>query len=441
MTNAGQAPAPASAAGPSSLEDELRSWLAEHWDPDLTVRAWWRRLAEGRWSAVNWPVEWFGRGLGRADAATVDRVLREAGTVALPGGAGIVMLGPTILDHGDDEQRARLLPPILEGRVNYCQLFSEPGSGSDLPSLATRAERDGDEWVVTGQKVWTSGAESADHGILLARTNPDVAKHAGISYFAFDLDQPGVDIRPLKEMTGRDFFCEVFLDGARVHQRDLIGGEGKGWAAANTTLFHERNLSAGDGPRWSARAGSRGDLDRRAGDLAPPTPTATNTTTAPARQSTSQRLAGLAGANGRSRHPVVRQDLARLHTLEQLNTWTAQRARAAAAAGSELPGSPNIAKMLASHASRLGRALTFDVLGAHGTLHAYSEDGAEQLAATSGIADHADLVEQALFATAAPIYGGSDQIQRNIVGERVLGLAREPDPFKGVPFREVPRSH
>jgi alkylation response protein AidB-like acyl-CoA dehydrogenase len=387
---------------------------------------------------VNWPEEWFGRGLGRAEAATVNRVLREVRAVALPGGAGIVMLGPTILDHGDDEQKARLLPPILDGRVNYCQLFSEPGSGSDLPSLATRAERDGDEWIITGQKVWTSGAELADHGILLARTNPDVSKHAGISYFALDLDQPGVDIRPLKEMTGRDFFCEVFLDGARVHDRDLIGGAGNGWAAANTTLFHERNLSAGDGPQWSARSGARGDLDRRAGDMVPATPVTATTTD---RRTLSQRLAGVARDNGRNRDPLVRQDLVRLHTLELLNAWTANRARAAAAVGGELPGGPNIAKMLVSHASRLGRELTFDVLGANGTLHAYSEDEAERLAVTTGIADHADLVEQALFATAAPIYGGSDQIQRNIVGERVLGLAREPDPYKGVPFREVPRSH
>lgn len=438
MTNPDQTEASRAPVASTSVEDELRGWLAEHWDPDLTVGEWWHRLATARWSAVNWPAEWFGRGLGRADAATVNRVLRESGAVALPGGAGIVMLGPTILDHGNHEQKARLLPPILDGRVNYCQLFSEPGSGSDLPSLATRAERDGDEWVITGQKVWTSGAETADHGILLARTNPDVAKHAGISYFAIDLDQPGVDIRPLKEMTGRAFFCEVFLDGARVHDRDLIGGEGNGWSAANTTLFHERNLSAGDGPQWGARSGSRGDLDRRAGDLAPDTSVAAVTTD---RRAVSQRLARLARDNGRNRDPVVRQDLVRLHTLELLNAWTANRARAAAAAGQELPGAPNIAKMLVSHASRLGRSLTFDVLGAYGTLHAYSADEAGQLASSTGIAHHADHVEQALFASAAPIYGGSDQIQRNIVGERVLGLAREPDPYKGVPFREVPRSH
>jgi alkylation response protein AidB-like acyl-CoA dehydrogenase len=413
--------------------DELQDWLAATWDPELTLREWWALLADGRWAAPEWPVEWHGRGLNRASSASADRIIRAHGAITASGGAGRSLAGPTILAHATDEQKARLLPGIARGTTDYCQLFSEPGSGSDLASLSTRAERDGDEWVITGQKVWTSGAIVADHGILLARTDPDVAKHAGISYFVIDMLQDGVDARPLREMTGREYFCEVFLDGARVPAADLIGGEGNGWAVAATTLAFERNLSAADSARSTARPGPLGDLDRRAGDFSSaPTPDVPGITA-------SERLTALARQLGRDDHPIVRQDLVRLHILERLNTWTAARSRALALQGRELPGAPNLAKMIVSHGARLSRQLTFDILGAAGTNYAYDPDGEAAVEAATGIPGLADHVEQALFASAIPVYGGSDQIQRNIVGERILGLAREPDPYRGVPYRDVPR--
>jgi alkylation response protein AidB-like acyl-CoA dehydrogenase len=231
-------------------EDELRNWLAANWDPGLPLRTWWARLAASGWAAADWPEDRGGRGLSRTDASTVNLLIREHGAVPAPGGFSVGMAGPTILAHGDEEQQVRLLPEMLDGSVAYCQLFSEPSAGSDLAGLSTRAERDGDEWVVTGQKVWTSGGQVADKAILVARTNPDVAKHAGLSYFVIDMHQPGVEVRPLREMTGRAFFNEVFLTGARIPARDLIGGEGNGWAVANTTL-----AAAGHGRRQPRPAG------------------------------------------------------------------------------------------------------------------------------------------------------------------------------------------
>src|SRR5262249_13965974 len=194
-----------------------------------------------------WPVEWYGKGLGRADAAVVMKAISEFGALGAPGGLGLMLAGPTIIAHGSDEQRERYVRDIATGKKAWCQLFSEPGAGSDLAGLQTRAARDGDEWVVNGQKVWTSGGQIADLGMLIARTDPDVPKHQGISYFALDMHQGDrVEVRPLREMTGRSMFNEVFFADARVGDDALIGGLNKGWAVAITTLAVERaSLSAG----------------------------------------------------------------------------------------------------------------------------------------------------------------------------------------------------
>jgi alkylation response protein AidB-like acyl-CoA dehydrogenase len=346
------------------------------------------------------------------------------------------MAGPTVLAHGDDDQKGRLLGEMLDGSVAYCQLFSEPAAGSDLAGLATRAELDGDDWVVTGQKVWTSSGQLADKAMLVARTDPDLPKHAGLSYFIVDMHQPGVDVRPLREMTGRAFFNEVFLNEARVPARDLLGGRGNGWAVANTTLAVERMLSGGGDGGASAHPGTlAGDLDLPAGSFAG------RVDGGPASHRTpSQRLLDLARALGRQDDSAVRQGLARLATLERINGWTAQRARTLAAAGGELPGAPNLAKMDQNHAYRLARDVTFQILGVIGVAHGYNPQDAAAVEAATGVPGLGEHLEAALFAQAPPIYGGSDQIQRNIVGERVLGLGREPDPFKGVPYRDLPKS-
>src|SRR5579875_2388117 len=251
---------------------EVKAWLAENWDPDLTVAQWWERLGTSGWGAPALPETAYGKGLSRSETVAVQEAIAEFGALPAPGGLGLLLAAPTIAVHGTPEQQERYIRAIVTGQAAWCQLFSEPGAGSDLAGLQCRAERDGDEWVVTGQKVWTSGGQIADMGMLLARTNPDVPKHQGITYFAFDMHQPGVEIRPLREMTGQALFNEGFINEARVHEDAVIGGLNNGWAVANTTLMFERaGLGAGGGSAAGGAAlpGSiAGDLAKRSGDLA-----------------------------------------------------------------------------------------------------------------------------------------------------------------------------
>src|SRR5438067_2512997 len=249
----------------------VTDWLQANWDPELTVGEWWERLGTSGWAVPTWPEEWFGKGLSREEGVRVQRTIAEFGALGPPGGLGLLLAGPTIYTHGSPEQKERYLRDIVTGQKAWCQLFSEPGAGSDLAGLQTRAVKDGDEWVVNGQEVWTSGGQAADLGMLLARTDPDVPKHQGISYFAIDMHQPVVEVRPLREMTGRALFNEVFMTDARVEDSATIGGTNKGWAVANTTLAFERaGLGAGGG---SAAGGAAtpgtvaGNLDKRAGDF------------------------------------------------------------------------------------------------------------------------------------------------------------------------------
>lgn len=412
---------------------ECRAWIDQHWDPDLTVRKWWSLLAEAHWAAPHWPKEWFGHRLSPSDATAASRILRESGALGPPSGFGMAMAGPTVLACGDDDQKRRHLRPIVTGEVSYCQLFSEPGAGSDLAGLQTRAGRDGNGWVVTGQKVWTSAGDIADWGMLLARTDFDAPKHAGISYFLIDMHQPGVEVRPLREMTGRSFFNEVFLSEAHVRAEDLIGGEGNGWKVANTTLAFERTLSGEHASTLTSRAQPgtvAGYLDLRAGDVVGE---AEDGTRASNPWVGADALVHLARLTGQSARPAVREDLVRLSSLERLVAITASRAKAMQAGGGDLPGLPNLAKMGQNHAYRLARDLTFSILGPAAMVYDYDTS-------VSGDPDLGAYVEAALFAQAPPIYGGSDQIQRNIVGERVLGLPREPGPDRSVPFRDLPRN-
>jgi alkylation response protein AidB-like acyl-CoA dehydrogenase len=328
--------------------------------------------------------------------------------------------------HGTDEQRRQFLPDIVTGKKAWCQLFSEPGAGSDLAGLQTKAVRDGDEWVVNGQKVWTSGAQAADLGMLLARTDADVPKHRGISYFALDMHQPGIEIRPLREMTGRALFNEVFMTDCRVADADLLGGLNNGWAVANTTLANERaGLGAGGGSAvGGAIPGTKaGYLERRAGDF----------TSGKGRSRVGGALAGrsstflidLAKGNGTIADPTIRQDLMRLHTMNEIARYTNLRAKAAKAAGRGPGPEANTAKLAMSRITRLSRDLGPRILGAHGQLTGAS-------APLNGM-----ITEMTLFAPAVSIYGGSDEIQKNIIGERVLGLPSEPRFDKDLPFKDL----
>jgi alkylation response protein AidB-like acyl-CoA dehydrogenase len=432
---------------------ELTAWLEGAWDPDLTVGEWWERMGDAGWSAPTWPEEWYGRGLSREEGVRVSRAIAAHGALGPPGGLGLLLAGPTIVTHGSDEQRRRYLPDIVTGRKGWCQLFSEPGAGSDLAGLATRAEPDGDEWVVNGQKVWTSAGHVADLGMLIARTDPDVPKHQGISYFAVDMHQPGVEVRPLREMTGRALFNEVFLTDARVADDALIGGRNAGWTVANTTLAYERaGLGAGGGSAATSAATPgtvAGDLERRAGDF----------TAGGARRGRGGGASGtgsggpagilaaagkllfdLAKADGSIADPVLRQELMRLHTEGELARFANLRLKAAKAAGRDLPGAGNLAKLSMSRIIRLSRDIGLGILGPLGTLHAYDDEDRSTLEAAVGNPFTAIIGELALFSPAPAIYGGTDEIQRNIIGERVLGLPKEPGNDRTMAFRDLPKN-
>jgi alkylation response protein AidB-like acyl-CoA dehydrogenase len=413
----------------SSSDDvraDVRAFLADAWDPDLTVAEWWEILGESGWAAPTWPEEWFGRGLARDAVGIVNDELRAAGAVGPPSGLGMLLAGPTILAHGTDEQKTRYIRPIVTGQEGWCQLFSEPGAGSDLASLQTKAERDGDEWVVNGQKVWTSGGQVAELGMLLARTDPEAPKHKGITYFAFTMDQPGVEFRPLREMTGRALFSEVFFDDARVRDDAIIGGLNNGWLVANTTLANERAGlgTGGGGAGGGAFPGKKaGMLDVRAGDLAERT---ARSGVQPANFGRAfELLRTLADKIGCTDDPIVRQRLVELYTLNELGRMTALRIKASVAAGRGPGPEANTAKLMMSRICRLVRDLGPAILGPEAMLMGEATTG-------GGV-----LQELVLFSPAPSIYGGSDEIQKNIIGERVLGLPKEPGPDKNTPFREL----
>ncbi len=441
------------------LLSDLRTWLDKHWDPDLTVADWWERLGTAGWSAPGLPASAYGKGCSRSDAVAVSQEISAHGALGAPAGLGLLLAAPTIAAHGTPEQIDHYVRDIVTGQKAWCQLFSEPQAGSDLAGLQTRAIKDGDEWVVNGQKVWTSGGQYADMGMLLARTDPEVPKHQGISYFALDMHQDGVDVRPLKELTGRALFNEVFLTDARVADDDLIGGLNRGWAAANTTLANERaGLGAGGGNAAGgglAQPGTvLGFLDKRVGDLVPRKKASPNgkrpdragaqgpvseASATSVMRNPSHMLIQLARAKGAETDPLVRQDLARLHTLGELGRFNSLRQKAVKEKGGDIPGMANIAKLSMSQISRLSRDLGLAVCGASGMLHAYDTGGKQSLAELTGPLV-AMVTEISLFAQAPPIYGGTDQVQRNIIGERVLGLPKEPNNDRTTPFSELPKN-
>ena len=424
-----------------SVVDEIRAWLSENWDPELTLAEWWQRLGTSGWSAPTLPEDGYGRGLSRSDAVRAHAEIAAFGAVGPPSGLGLLLAAPTIATHGTREQIDAYVRDIVTGQRAWCQLFSEPGAGSDLAGLTTRAVRDGDEWIVTGQKVWTSLGQTADLGMLLARTNPDAPKHQGITWFAIDMRQPGVEIRPLRELTGHAMFNEVFLSEARVPTGAAIGEVNGGWAVANTTLANERaGLGAGGGmgASWAMPGQVAGQLDRRAGDFAaPPNRGPRGPRRAP---SSAQMLIDLARGAGRTDDPVVRQRLAELHIRGELGRINGERMKAARAAGRDIPGMANIAKLTMSDIVRLQRDLGMQIVGPYSTLHAYDDEQRKQLDAATGNPFLAMVTTTALYAQAPPIYGGTDQIQRNIIGERVLGLPKEPNNDASVPFSSLPRN-
>jgi alkylation response protein AidB-like acyl-CoA dehydrogenase len=417
----------------ADVVEELRGWLDANWDPDMTVAEWWERLGMAGWSAPSLPAESYGRGASRNDAVRVAETIAAHGALAAPGGLGLLLAAPTIATHGTREQIDRYVADIVTGRKAWCQLFSEPVAGSDLAGLQTRAVRDGDEWLVTGQKVWTSSGHVADLGMLLARTDAEAPKHQGISYFAIDMHQTGIEVRPLREMTGRSMFNEVFLTDARVGDDAIIGDRNGGWAVANSTLTFERaglGSGAGHAAASAAIAGTiAGHLTMRAGDFVS---SKRGVGGGAQFRGAGRMLIDLAKSNGAIDDPTIRQDLMRLHTIQEIGRMNTLRLKAEKGRGRDVPGFGNIGKLSMSAMVRLQRDVGLRILGADGMLHSYNGTPAYPL--------HAMVTEMALFAQGPPIYGGTDQIQRNIIGERVLGLPKEPGNERSVPFSQLPKN-
>ncbi|MGE0623414.1 MAG: acyl-CoA dehydrogenase family protein [Pseudomonadales bacterium] len=404
------------------VREEVRAWLADHWDPDLPLAEWRRRLVSSGWGCPTWPAAWFGRGFSEALGAVVEAEFRQAGAVGVASSGVRMLAAATLLEHGSEEQKGTLLPRILTGEDTWCQLFSEPGSGSDLAGLTTRAQLDGDTWIVNGQKVWTTSAHHAQYGMLLARTDWDVPKHHGLSFFVLEIDQPGVEVRPLRQMNGHASFNEVFMTDARVPRDMLVGKPGGGWQVALTTLAHERRLA--DGMRAWGRA-ERGE-GRVYGELREEQARVMEPYKwYPQRAGRVDLILPVARASGRLADPAVRQEIARALMLERAAQWTARRARAARALGQPPGPEGSLGKLAASVVARAA-ARAHAVAAGPDALLAGEEAPAEGMVA-----------EVLLSVPAISIAGGTDEIQRNIIAERVLGLPKEPRDDVDVPFREV----
>jgi len=356
------------------------------------AQEWQDRKAEAGYAGITWPIAFGGRALSPLLAAVFKQEEAHYDVPANAFQVGVDMVGPTLIAHGDSSQQLRFLDPLRRGREIWCQLFSEPGAGSDLAALSTRAEVDGDELVVNGQKVWTSGAQVADWGILLVRSDLDAPKHRGITCVLVDMSSPGIDVRPLRQIDGAVHFNEVFLTEVRVPIGNVVGGWNDGWRVAMTMLTNERSAIGGGGMYQFREA------------------------------------LLLARSMGVHNDPTVRQSLARLHSYFEITRFLGYRVHTALSHG-EVPGpESSVLKLHISRQYEYGGSLFERILGAHGMV--WRDD-----------APFDGWFQDLFLAQWAPrIGGGTDQVQRNIVGERVLGLPGEPRSDRDLPFRDLARS-
>jgi 3-oxochol-4-en-24-oyl-CoA dehydrogenase len=364
----------------------LRSWLGSHPVPTG------RELAEAGLVAPHWPAPW-GVGADPTHQLIVDDELHRARVRRPTNTIGIGWAGPTIMLAGSPEQKERYLMPLLAGEETWCQLFSEPGAGSDLASLTTRAELDGDQWVVTGQKVWTSFAHVSQFGILLARTEPEASQHEGISYFICPMDAEGVTVRPLVDMTGAHSFNEVFLDEVRLSADCLVGERGQGWSLAKVTLGNERVSLSGSGALWGMG------------------PTAAD-------------LVDLVRRSGGTSNPLERQRLAEVWAEGEILRLLRLRTVSAAMAGMEPGPEASVRKALSDLHGQHVMGLARDLAGARGMLQGPGpgpDPRPESPSSPGSVWDFGYF-----FAPALTIGGGTSEVQRNIIAERTLGLPHDP---------------
>lgn len=402
------------------VREEVSAWLAENWNVDAKLIDWRNRLVDSGWGMPAWPSQWYGKDL---TPGLVPIVLAEFDRIGAVGVArtGIRLLAAeTLLAHGTDEQRERFLRRILTGEEIWCQLFSEPGSGSDLAGVTTRAERRGDSWIINGQKVWTTSAQHADFGLLLTRTNWEVPKHKGMTYFVVDMRQAGVEVRPLKQMNGYASFNQVFFTDATIPLDMRVDEEGNGWRVAMTTLMYERRAAnALAGRRTNQREGPIYEEEaQESAILTEPY------TWYPQRAGRVDLAIDRALETGSIEDPATRQELSKLLMLAQCADWTASRARAAQEQGQPQGPEGSLGKLANSHVAK-------QALRVH-----TKTTGMEAMLAGDDSPLNGLIAEILLSVPAISIAGGTDEIQKNIIAERVLGMDKEPRLDAG-PFRDV----
>ena len=378
-----------------------RSQPPVEWTEESLVaecRRFHQALADAELGGITYPVEYGGLGLDKGYLEVFNQELSGYQAPLVPAAISHGMCLPVLNDFGTPEQKARHQARIIRCDELWCQMFSEPGAGSDVASLATRAIRDGDQWVLNGQKVWTSGAQYCEYGLCVARTDPAQPKHRGLSMFIVDLSLPGVDIRPLRQINGSSHFNEVYLTDVRVGHDCLVGDEGNGWNVAVAMLMYER-VAIG--------AGGSGAMSNRPN---------------------SKSLMREARQKGRNADPVVRDALADVYIRERIQGFIGMRIRQAAEAGRAPGPEGSIAKLNAALLGRRVSDVAIELAGPAGQAWDKTDEDGDQWATT------------VISTPAMAIAGGTNEVQRNIIGERVLGLPKEPDPFKGQPWEEVPRS-
>lgn len=400
----------------------MTAWFGENWNPDLSLLEWRTILVDAGWAVPSWSREWFGRDLPAWTDPVVHATIRELGGVAVPLGGGMGLAAPTMYEHGSDELKGRLLKPTITGELEWCQLFSEPEAGSDLAGLKASAVRDGDQWILNGQKVWNTSADHADMGILVARTDWDVPKHPGITYFVIDMHQDGVETRPIAQMNYHDSFNEVFMSDAVVPHANVIGDVGDGWRVARATLSHERSFSTQRNVYFKPGATGR-VIDEAKAEAASYLKTYE---WYPQRKGRFDLLISEAQARGVNNDPVVRDELMKAWTYEKAAALTAERAAVQRALGRPPGPEGSIGKLALSEVARRCNHMHSMLAGASG-----------MLAGSEGDDTHAAIAETLISTPAQSIAGGTDQVQKNILGERMLGLPKEPSVDKGVPFRDV----
>ena len=388
------------------FREEAATWLAENAPKDEAFRAltpleqakqWQKQKYDAGWACIGWAPEFGGRG-----ASPIEDVIwrQEESQYDLPANFFLIgqgMIAPTLMAWASDEDKARYLPPLASGEEVWCQLFSEPAGGSDLAALRTRAERDGNEWVINGQKIWTSGAHFSDYGVIVVRTDPTVPKHKGLSYFFVDMKASGVEIKPIKQLTGDSDFNEVYFNDVRVSDQQRLGEVGQGWQVSLTTLMNER----------AAIGGGFGQMD----------------------VALAMSVAQKVEIDGRPalEDASVRARLANWYVQESGLKYTGYRSLTALSRGA-LPGPENsIGKLVGAPKMQAMSSYLMDLLEASGAITD------ESLATEAGIIQHAYMGAPGLR-----IAGGTDEIMANIIAERVLGLPQEPRLDKGIPFNEVP---